>query len=151
MAHRTVNCTNEDLQNIFAKIGEFREKTEKISIPAKISYIIYRNEQSLLDPYFSFRRDLEENVKKHLEFDDNGRYKQITKFDDDGNETSKEPIFKTSKEEFEKDYKTISSTNVQLKFYVPHNVEEKLEDFTAEGEILQLLFNLLEIFENWAK
>lgn len=145
---RTVECTNNDLIILVRQISEFQEGCEKASlnIPAQVSYMVHRNEQLAMQRYTKYEKSRLKLVESFIEKDDKGNPK--TQEVGEGESKKMQVVFKDEKE-FEKAFAEMLKEKVELEFFVPHDIENKIGNMTGEQRLLNQLWYLLELFQNW--
>lgn len=149
MSKRTVQCTNNDLIILARQITEFQEGAEKSSLklPAEASYMIHRNEQLIMQKYAKYEKQRIALLKKYVEVDKDGKPVMDKKEGEDG----KEQVSLKFKDEkaFDKDFQELLAQELEIQFYLPFNVEDKIKGIEGEQKILNQMWYLLEVFENW--
>ena len=149
MAKRTVICTNNDLIILSRQIAEFQQTAEdaKLVLPAQASYIVHRNESLVLQQYTKYEKKRQNLLRNFIELDKDG--KAVTKeVELENGEKTQQLVFKDEKG-FEEAFNELLAEQVELQFHVPFNVEEKIENVTGEQKVLNQLWYLPDIFENW--
>jgi len=145
---RPVECTNNDLIILSRQITEFQETAEKSSlvVPGQLSYIIHRNEQLIMQRYAKYEKKRKELIQQFIEKDDKGNPK-TEEVESNGEKTLK--VVFTDEKAFEKAFEEMLQEKVELEFYAPKEIENKIGNVSGEQRVLNQMWYLLEVFENW--
>jgi len=146
---RECECSKEDLILLNQQITEFNEKSEKeesFIVPAKISYVIHRNEQVVANHMSKYDTQRLELIRKYVEFDEDGNAK-TAEVEVDG-KPQRNYVFKDEKAFLAAHVKLLQE-RVKLEFYVYKEDEEDLKGISGNQKILKQMWYLIDIFTNW--
>jgi|688.fasta_scaffold368880_2 hypothetical protein len=145
---RTVDCTNNDVVILARQLNEFQEGAEQtgLRLPAQASYLIHRNETLVLQVFSKYEKKRQALVQSFIELDEKGKPK--VQEVGEGEEKQMQVVFKDEKA-FEAAFEQLLQQPVKIDFFMPKNVEEKIDQIVGEQKILNQMWYLLELFEKW--
>lgn len=146
--NRKVKCTINDLIVLANQLTEFQTNAEKESLilSAPISYIIHKNEQLIMQRYSRYEQSRIKLLRKFIEFDATG--KPVMVETGEGEQKTSKPKFIDEKK-FDAEFNKLLKKEIEVEFYMPINIENKIEDMKGEQKTLNQIWYLLEIFETW--
>jgi|GEM_PF-4163042 len=146
--NRKVKCTINDLIVLANQLTEFQTNAEKESLilSAPISYIIHKNENLIMQRYSKYEKLRIDLLRKFIEFDATGKPVMIET--GEGEQKTSKPKFIDEKK-FDAEFNKLLKKEIEVEFYMPINIENKIEDMKGEQKTLNQIWYLLEIFETW--
>lgn len=143
---RTIKITYYELGILKEQLDIFKKGSEetKLELHAKISLLIYKNHSYIDKKYFEYEKLRQQISINHLERDEEGN--PIV------NEETKDVKFK-DEDALNKELTELLSTVIEVKIISPdmRNVERKIETLSGEQKVLEQLWYLLDVFENFKK
>lgn len=148
---RVVKCTNNDLILLSKQLGEFKQVAEKskLVLPGSISYALHRNEQFLMKSLQEYENRRVELLGLYVKKDDAGNF--ITKKDKETGATTVVFSSKKSEKEFDEAFNDLLSDETTVEFYNVINVDDKVSTLTGEQAVLNQLWYLIDVYNNWKK
>jgi len=146
MSKRTVKAKNTDVISIVNHIIEFEKRAQdnKDKLPADLLYIVHRNKSYVGKLFEKYERTRQELISEHLEFDKDGKvvYEKGKK-DEDRKVKLKDVDLLTEK------INQLLDEDVEITFYQPYKIEEKMENVMVSQETAEQLFTLFDIFSTF--
>lgn len=123
----------------------------KLTINARVSYVLHKNQTSIYKVYWDFMQKRNELIHKFAELDENNDVKFTIKDETLGAVPENMEVVWKDKESFDKEMSAIMDSDFEVEFFFDNKIHRRFGDMNGEHSLLNKLFEILDIFENYGR